>query len=79
MPVAYFKCECGEEHRDIVKLDHTHDTLNEKTGRWVFDPAKKDLKSPVRTHICEQCGKTIEETPDPKAVKCFLQFNWFEE
>jgi hypothetical protein len=79
LPVAYFKCECGEEHRTIVEQDHTNFTYNENTRHWVYDPTKKDPQPPVRTHTCEKCGKIAEEAPDPKSVKSFLQFNWFED
>ncbi len=76
MPMQYFKCECGTEKRNIVKMDRTGYTL-QKNGKWLFDPTAPKVEKVPETMTCG-CGKTVTESPDPKAVSSFLAFNYME-
>ena len=76
MPMQYFKCECGAEKRNIVKHDRTG-YRQLKNGNWRFDPDAPKVDKVPETMTCE-CGKTVTESQDPKAVNSFIQFNFME-
>lgn len=77
MPIAYFKCSCGNEQRKIVRLDKTG-FVEQPDGRWKFDPSAPKTEPPVRSVDCSVCGNPVLETPDPQAVRSFMQLNWLE-
>lgn len=78
MPIAFYKCECGEEQRQVVPFDRSGSTKNPRTGNWEWDPKRKDEKLPPRFVTCI-CGKKVGESPDPKGVKTKLLFNYMED
>ena len=76
MPMLYFKCECGKEHREIVPIDHSgYKQL--PNGSWRFDPNAPQVPPVQHLRACE-CGETTVGTDDPKAVRSFLKFNFME-
>jgi len=76
MPMLYFKCECGKEHRKIVPIDRTG-YFQLPNGNWRFDPNAPKAAPKPQTDPCE-CGKVVVGTDDPKAVWSFLKFNFME-
>jgi hypothetical protein len=78
MPVAFFKCECGREMRNLVPMDHSQQVYNEKTRRWEFDPTKKAVTSLYpNTTLCE-CGRQVQQSADPRGVRMKFLFNYME-
>lgn len=79
MPMLYFKCECGTEHREIVPISKAGGT-DRGNGRTAFfyDPTAVKAEPTVRTHVCSDCGEPVSETQDPQAVPSGVYFNWLE-
>jgi hypothetical protein len=79
MPTAYFKCECGQEMRKVVPMDHSRDTYSERRRRWEFDPTKPvTVEMYPNVTVCK-CGWDVRQSADPGMITTKLLFNYMEE
>lgn len=81
MPVVYFKCECGTEHRDVRPMSH-HACTQNKRGNWELDLTlyRKLGPAPPALHTCQSCGKEVTSSMvDPKGVPTKFLFNYMAE
>lgn len=77
MPVLYFKCDGGHEKREIAKIDTTGFTKL-PNGNYRFNPNAPKVVAEVQSRLCE-CGRSMIQGPDPKAVNSFFAFNFMED
>jgi hypothetical protein len=75
--MLYFKCTCGEEHREIAPMDKRGYT-ELPNGRFRFNPDAPVLEELEHSHTCSVCHHRTKATPDPKAVRSFVKFDTFD-
>lgn len=75
--MAYAKCQCGTESREIVPIDKTGYTQL-PNGNWRFNPNAPKAEPTVQKVKCTECGKFNDTAPDPASVRSFLKFNFME-
>lgn len=81
MPVAYFKCECGDEHREVVPISHWGSVKNPINGHWMFDPELKRSLGPEPEMVrnCATCGNPVTRSIDPQGVPTKFLFNYMAD
>ena len=86
MPRAlYFKCECGNEVRDI-KPNYTEEEMfsfgydRNSRGNYVYfyDPNRKKEKAKIDKITCTKCNVEVEASRDPKAVGTMILSNFMD-